>query len=87
MNTDIEVVYENSVSTYLYRFSLCTSPVSFVAAGIVEWKKMYEYDWNWLIIILLVIYVILLTFYYSFVPVVLQHSNATEMNIQLTLYP
>ena len=75
------LVYENSVSTYIFRFTLCTAPVAAICSGAVEWKSIYEFDWSWRVIICLIAYVILLAFYYSFVPVVLQHSNATEMNI------
>lgn len=75
------LVYENSVSTYLFRFSLCTSPVAAISAAAVEWRPISTFDWSPLVICLLLVYVVLLTFYYSFVPVVLQHSNATEMNI------
>ena len=75
------LVYENSVSTYLFRFSLCTSPVAAIATGVAEWKPIYQMDWCWQVILCLIAYIVLLAFYYSFVPVVLQHSSATEMNI------
>lgn len=75
------LVFENTISTFLFRFSLCTAPVATIVTGSVEWKQIYTYHWSWQIICLLIGYVIILSLYYSLVPFVLQHSSATEMNI------
>lgn len=77
------LVYEASVSTLMFRFSLLCSPLAAIACSAFEWRKIYNFEWKYQSILLIIIYVVGLTFYYMFVPVILQHSSATEMNMSL----
>lgn len=75
------LVYEASIPTFLFRFSLCTSPAAIIVTGAVEWKQIYTYNWSGKVIGLVIGYVVMLSLYYTLVPFVLNHSSATEMNI------
>lgn len=77
------LVYSASVTLYLCRFSIMALPISAILSGSVEWRLIREYTWSGDIIGFILAYVILLAFYYAFIPFIMQFSNAAEMNISL----
>ena len=79
--TQEKVVNDDSVRLYLCRFSVCAFPLSAILSGSLEWKIIYNYDWNWKSILLILAYSSLLALYYTLVPLILQYSNATVMNL------
>ena len=79
--TQEKVVNDNSVRLYLFRFSVCAFPLAAILSGSLEWKIIYNYDWNWKSILLVLGYSVLLSLFYSVVPLILQYSNATIMNL------
>ena len=79
--TQEKVVNDASVRLYLCRFSVCAFPLAAALSGGLEWKIIYNYDWCWKSVLLILAYSILLAIYYTAVPIILQYSNATVMNL------
>ncbi|KAH0793367.1 Integral membrane protein [Histomonas meleagridis] len=77
------LVYSAPVSLYLCRFSIISTPLSGTLSGIFEHKKIQNYDWQAKSFVMIFSYSILLAVYYTCIPLVMQFSNATEMNISL----
>lgn len=74
---------KEDVTTCLCRLSITLSPICSICAGIIEWKSIRDYKWNFQSVGYVIGYVILLSSYVSLIPIVLQFSSATEMNISL----
>jgi drug/metabolite transporter (DMT)-like permease len=72
-----------TVTLLLCRFTIFMVPVNIVLGAAIEWKAIAEYDWKPQIVGFVLGYAVLLAFYYSYVPAVLQYSSAMEMNISL----
>lgn len=66
---------------YIIRFGIIVFPVSGILAGAVEWKEIWEYNWEWQTVFALCGYSVCISIYYCFIPIVMAHSNATELNI------
>ena len=79
--TQEKVVNDDSVRLYLCRFSTCAFPMALVLSGSLEWKIIANYNWCLESIGLIIAYGVLLALYYIAVPIILQFSNATVMNL------
>ncbi|EAY13392.1 solute carrier protein, putative [Trichomonas vaginalis G3] len=78
-----KLVKDESVHTYLLSISTPDFPLTGILAGALEWKQIRDYSWDAKGACLLFGYSIVLSIYYMVCPVVMQHSNATVMNISL----
>ena len=81
--TQEKLVNDESIRLYLCRFSSCACPLALILSGSIEWKTICHYEWNWKVIIMMFSYAILLALYYMISPVIMQHSNATVMNLSV----
>ena len=81
--TQEKLVNDASIRLYLCRFSICALPLSLVLSGATEWKIISTYNWNWKVILMMIAYAILLASYYMLSPLIMQHSNATVMNLSI----
>ena len=79
--TQEKVVNDASVRLYLCRFSVCAFPLACVLSGAIEWKTIRDYNWTAKSVLLQLTYAVLLAIYYTLVPIILQYSNATVMNL------
>ena len=77
------IVHEDDVVTYLNRVSICVLPIAVALCIGLERKDIASYTWNTRSICYFLAYAILLAFFYSFLPVLIQFSNAAEMNISI----
>ncbi|EAX97974.1 Integral membrane protein, putative [Trichomonas vaginalis G3] len=76
-----KLVHEGSIAIYLFRFGTTTSPISIILMFAVEFKTIKKYLWVASTISLIIAYGIVMALYYTLVPVIMKHSNATEMNL------
>ena len=76
-------IHDDSLHVYWFRFSAGASPIAIILSGCFEWKEIIEYDWCWHSILLYIGYACLVLLYNYFTPVILQYSDATQMNISL----
>ena len=79
--TQEKVVNDASVRLYLCRFSVCACPLALALSGAIEWKTIRDYNWTTESVLLQLGYAVLLAIYYTLVPIILQYSNATVMNL------
>lgn len=79
--TQEKVVNNESVRLYLCRFSVWAFPLAAVLSGAIEWKTISNYNWCWKSVLLIFAYAVLLALYYMLVPIILQYSTATLMNL------
>ncbi|KAH0785177.1 Integral membrane protein [Histomonas meleagridis] len=77
------LVHNDSFQVYLFRFSAFAAPITSVCSGIVEWKTIRDFNWNWESILLIIAYSILLMLYDVMAPYIMQYSDATTMNLSL----
>ena len=78
-----KLVYSASANLYLCRFSIFSMPISGICCAGFEWKIIRNYNWNVRSYLFIFGYAILLAVYYTGIPMIMQFSNATEMNISL----
>jgi len=75
------LVSSDSVRLLLIRFSVCALPLSSLSSLFIEKERISRFKWETRSILLFTGYSIFLSFYYIMVPVILQYSNATVMNL------
>lgn len=76
-----KLVHEGSNRIYLFRFGVCTSPVALILCLSIEIKPIKNYNWDAVVIVLTILYGVTMAVYYAFVPVIMNFSTATEMNL------
>lgn len=75
------LVHSASTAIYLSRFSLFALGVSGAITGGYEWKSIRDFAWKWQSYLIILGYGLTQAIYYSIVPLIMQHSSATEMNM------
>ena len=78
-----KIVHETSKSAYLLRYSIGTTFFCAIMTGALEWRQIKYYNWNVRSGLLTFAYSFLLACYYISVPVVLEYSNSTIMNLSM----
>lgn len=81
--TEEYLVHNDSLQIYLFRFAVIASPIGWILTGAVNWKQMRDYQWDLRSIAMYLVYGILLCTYNCMSPFIMQHSDATTMNISL----
>ena len=76
-----KLVHEGDIKVYLFRFAICTTPISVILTLSVELKPIENYTWNALSISLVIAYGLIMAIYYTMVPYIMKNSTATEMNL------
>ena len=76
-----KLIHEGDIKVYLFRFAMCTTPISIILTLSVELKPIQNYTWNSLSIPLVIAYGLIMAIYYTIVPYIMKNSTATEMNL------
>ena len=77
------LVRSNSIRLYIFRLSITAMPISGILTASVEYKKISKWNWSPLTAFLIILYSLLLAAYDIIVPIIMQYSNATEMNLSM----
>lgn len=78
-----KLIKDDSKRIYISRYSLMTMLIGGILTGSLEHKLIRNFNWNYKSILLMFGYAALLAAYYCSVPIVLEHSNASVMNISM----
>ena len=83
MSTTLEekLIHDGDIKVYLYRFGICTTPVSSILTCCLEIPDIKKYMWDATSISLVLLYGFVMAAYYTIVPYIMKHSTATEMNL------
>ena len=76
-------IHGDSLHSYWFRFSLGCSPLAIIMSGCIEWKTIRDYNWCWQSVLLCLGYSAISGMYNTFLPLIMQYSDVTKMNLSL----